>query len=130
MMKSPEDVEKLEKVIGQLNGLHSELSLLAKKAPNDGLNLFKLKLVNKVLMSANELLVAGYVPFDDFSQFSEDDLPTNSDVTVVLTQYMEQVERFRSDHMVWYGSKWVYRINGSPGDIEGRSPTKIGNRRE
>ena len=53
-MNTKEDVENLEKLIGQLNGLHSEISQLAKKSPNDGLNIFKLKLVNKVLSSGNE----------------------------------------------------------------------------
>ncbi len=43
-MKTKEDVDKLEKVIGQLNGLHAEVSQLAKKSPNDGVNAFKLKL--------------------------------------------------------------------------------------
>ena len=98
-MKTKEDVENLEKLIGQLQGLHSEISQLAKKSPNDGLKLFKLKLVNKILKSGNDILTGRYVPFDDFRQFDEDQLPTNSDVTMILSQYMEQAERFRSDNM-------------------------------
>ena len=129
-MKTTEDVEKLHKLIGQLGGLHSELSLLAKKSPNDGLNLFKMKLVNKVVQGANELLSGGYLPFDDFRQFSEDALPTNSDVTLILTQYMEQVERFRSDHVRFHVNQWCYVINGVPSDVEARPPTKVGARRE
>jgi hypothetical protein len=42
-MKSKAEIEDLEKLIGQLDGLHSEISQLAKKSPNDGLNTFKLK---------------------------------------------------------------------------------------
>jgi hypothetical protein len=131
-MKSTGDVEKLEKLIGQLNGLHAEISLLAKKSPNDGLNLFKVNLVNKVLKNANDFLVGDYMPFDDFSQFGEDSLPTNSDVTLILTQYLEQVERYRSDHIVLHerNHKWVYVLGGKPSDVEGKAPTKIGTRRE
>ncbi|WP_428826757.1 hypothetical protein ACLIKD_00710 [Azonexus sp. IMCC34842] len=125
-MKTNEDIERLEKLIGQLQVLHSEISQLAKKSPNDGLNLFKLKLVNKVLQSGNEVLTERYIPFDDFRQFEEGDLPTNSDVTMILAQYMEQTERFRSDHMIHHDYEWRYLINGVPSKISGRAPTKVG----
>jgi hypothetical protein len=125
VIRSTEEVERLEKLIGQLNGLHTELSLLAKKSPNDALNLFKMKLVNNVLERANALLVGRYAPFDDFSQFSEDSVPTNSDVTLVLAQYIEQVERFRSDNVV-YASGWVYTVNGAASEIKARPPTRVG----
>lgn len=125
-MKTREDVEGLEKLIGQLQGLHSEISQLAKKSPNDGLNLFKLKFVNRVLQGGNEILAGRYIPFSDFSQFEESELPTNSDVTMILTQYMEQAERFRSDRMVWHHAQWRYVVNGAPSDIVGKAPTKIG----
>src|SRR5690349_8462051 len=111
-MKTEEDVENLEKLIGQLNGLHSEITQLAKKSPNDGLNVFKLKLVNRVLQSGNAILAGSYRPFEDFEQFDETDLPTNSDVTMILSQYMEQAERFRSDHMMWHQGHWLYRLDG------------------
>lgn len=125
-MKTSEDIEKLEKLIGQLQGLHSEISQLAKKSPNDGLNVFKLKLVNKVLENGNAILTGRYMPFDDFHQFDEDQLPTNSDVTMILAQYMEQAERFRSDHVAYSQHKWRYVLDGAPSAIEGRQPTKVG----
>jgi hypothetical protein len=125
-MKSEEDVKNLEKLIGQLEGLHVEISQLAKKSPNDGLNLFKLKFVNKVLSSGNEILADRYRPFDDFDVFDESALPTNSDVTMILALYMEQAERFRSDNVVMSSGRWVYIINGEPSRISARLPTKIG----
>ena len=129
-MKTEEDVQKLEKLIGQMNGLHSELTLLAKK-PNDALNLFKMKFVNKVLHDANEFLTGRYRPFDDFSQFTEDAMPTNSDVTLILTQYMEQIERFRSDNVTYTSfHKWVYMLNGEESKIEARPATRVAMRRD
>jgi hypothetical protein len=125
-MKSKEDVEELEKLIGQLHGLHSEISQLAKKSPNDGLNIFKLRFVNKTVASGNTLLQGRYRPFEDFSQFEESDLPTNSDVTMILAQYIEQAERFRSDHVTWHKGRWRYVLNGAPSDVEARSPTRVG----
>jgi hypothetical protein len=127
-MKKKEDVEALEKLIGQIHGLHAEISQLAKKSPNDGLNKFKLKLVNKVIASGNDLLRGRYRPFDDFDQFDEDDLPTNSDVTMILSQYIEQTERFRSDNVAWDDEsyKWFYVVDGELSSIEGAKPTKVG----
>ncbi len=125
-MKTKEDLEALEKLIGQLQGLHAEISQLAKKSPNDGLNKFKLKLVNKVIASGNDLLQGRYRPFDDFEQFEEDQLPTNSDVTMILSQYMEQTERFRSDNVVYSSHKWQYVLNGQPSNVDAKSPTQVG----
>jgi hypothetical protein len=48
-MKEKSDIERLEKLIGQLQGLHAELTSLAKKSPNDAVNSFKLRLINRVI---------------------------------------------------------------------------------
>ena len=71
-MKSQSDVESLEKLVGQLQGLHSEISLLAKKSPSDAVNSFKLGLINKVIASANAVLGPNYLPFADFDVFDTD----------------------------------------------------------
>ncbi len=124
-LKTEDDVHDLEKLIVQLQGLHVEISILAKKAPNDGLNLFKLKLVNNILAKGNSILTGHYKPLEDFATFDESALPTNSDVTMVLALYMEQAERFRSNNMVFHEYKWKYMVNGAASAIEGRHPTKI-----
>ncbi|MEQ8599395.1 MAG: hypothetical protein RLP98_05665 [Devosia sp.] len=125
-MDTREEIEALEKLVVQLQGLHDEISQLAKKSPNDGLNKFKLKLVNKVLVSGNELLHGRYRPFDDFAEFAEEDLPTNSDVTMILTQYIEQAERFRSDNVIYSSHKWQYILKGAPSGIDAKMATKVG----
>ncbi|ASK88255.1 hypothetical protein [Sphingorhabdus sp. SMR4y] len=94
-----EDVEQLEKVTGQLEGLHREFSLLAKKSSTDALNGFKLKILNGFLSVANEILGAAYKPIEEFDLFDPDDVPSNSDATVVLTSYLEELERYRSDNI-------------------------------
>lgn len=126
-MKTQGEVEKLEKIIGQLQGAHAEISILAKKAPADSLNAFKLTLINNVIRVANEVLGAKYKPFDQFHQFEADDLPSNSDVTMILAQYMEEAERYRSDNVVadTYDS-WVYLVNGGKSRIQAGPPRKIG----
>jgi hypothetical protein len=125
-MKTNEEVERLERLIVQLSGLHAEISQLAKKSPNDALNAFKLKLVNKVIAAGNKVLPRGYRPFEDFEQFDTDDMPTNSDVAIILTQYMEQSERYRSDNVMYEDYKWVYKVNGYASEIGAAQPTKVG----
>src|ERR1022692_2189917 len=123
-MKSASEVEALERLVGQLKGLHAEIAQLAKKSPNDALNTFKLKLVNKVLEAGSTLLTGGYRPFEDFERFDTDDVPTNSDVTMILAQYMEQTERFRSDNVVLEDYDWYYKVNGKASTLEAAPPTK------
>jgi hypothetical protein len=43
-LETNEDVERLEKLIGQLQGIYAEIGALAKKSPNDAVNPFKLNL--------------------------------------------------------------------------------------
>ena len=73
------DVDTFEKLSVQLLGVYEEISLLSKKSPNDALNKFKLKFINKLLNQSNSFLTDKYKPFDDFELFEEEDMPQNSD---------------------------------------------------
>jgi uncharacterized phage infection (PIP) family protein YhgE len=125
-MKTNDEVETLERLIGQLSGLHTEISQLAKKSPDGVLNAFKLKLVNKIIAARNAILSERYRPFEDFEQFDTDDMPTNSDVTMILTQYTEQSERYRSDNVIYEDEEWFYKVNGRASKIKAAEPTKVG----
>ncbi|OOY22614.1 hypothetical protein BMI91_18315 [Thioclava sediminum] len=125
-MDSKEDVERLEKLVGQLQGLYAEIGTLAKKSPNDAVNPFKLKLINRVLAMGNEVLGDKYKPFEEFDQFDADDAPSTSDVTMVISQYMEEAERFRSDNVRYAHGVWKYVVNGEASEIRSGPPTKIG----
>ncbi|USA39886.1 hypothetical protein NCF86_01605 [Pelagerythrobacter marinus] len=124
-METEEDIEQLEKVIGQLKGLHQEISALAKKSPSDAINTFKLGLINKVVALANEVLGDSYMPFEGFTAFDEEAVPSTSDVALVLTQYMEEAERYRSDHVMFYAGSWYFRINGQMTEIKTGPPSKV-----
>ncbi|WP_417514209.1 hypothetical protein [Minwuia sp.] len=123
-MKSIEDIENLEKTIGQLKAVHGEMSLLSKKSQNDAVNKFKLGMINKVIASANSVLGSEYRPFDDFEAFDVDELPSNSDVVFVIAQYLEEIERFRTDNIVNHDYKWVYLIEGKPSEILADAKTR------
>ena len=109
-MKSKKEIEGFVKLIPQLKRLLKEFSELSKKKPNDAINKFKLGFANTLLRMANSILDDAHRPFEDFDEFDEDKLPTNSDVVVVLSQYSECMKMFlfkniRQDNA--YDSKWV-----------------------
>jgi hypothetical protein len=83
-----EEVNQFEKVQAQMEGLHNEIGLLSKKSPNDAINKFKLKLINQVSSATNLFLIGNYLPLEGFKTFDEDDLPSNSDATVIFEQYL------------------------------------------
>jgi hypothetical protein len=104
-----EKIQLYEKLMGQLEGLHKEIALMAKRAPNEAINPFKLKFVNTIIDQWNGLLEGTYRPFADFKQFSSDDLPTNSDVTFMLAQYMEAAEAMRVGNIESNLGRWHWR---------------------
>ncbi len=101
-----ENVDEFEKLKTQLDSIHQEMSQLAKKSPNDAVNTFKIKFVNVTLKRCNDLLGPKYRPYPDFDAFSADDLPSNSDVTFIVSQYIESAEKFRSDHIFMQHGQW------------------------
>lgn len=79
-----------KKVLDQMRTLLHEFRILSGKKPNDPINVFKLKYVNKTLETANDVL-GDDKPYDDFEKFSEEDLPTNSDVLMILSLYLDRM---------------------------------------
>ncbi|OBY65977.1 hypothetical protein [Polaribacter vadi] len=131
-MKATE-INLFEKIQAQLEGLLTEVTILSKKSPNDGVNKFKLKFINEIISSSNKLLGKIYKPLDSFEQFEEDDLPSNSDVTFILTQYLNCFEKMRADNITrekrYDGNKyfyeWYWIIGNKVSNIKTASPKKI-----
>ncbi len=107
------DVDTFEKLKAQLDSLHQEMSMLAKKSPNDAVNAFKTKFINATLKQCNDFFGQKYKPFPDFDVFLTDELPSNSDVTFIASQYIECAEKFRADNIVPWGADWYW---DTPGD--------------
>lgn len=80
-----------------LLGVYKELQELSKKKPDTPLNNFKIKSVNRILEPIRELLKEEDVyPFLDILDM--DDVPTNSDVVLILSQYIESMNIFHSKY--------------------------------
>lgn len=105
------DIDIFEKLSGQLISVYDEISLLSKKSPNDAVNKFKLKFLNKLIDDSNKFLSNKYKPFDDFNIFDEDDIPQNSDVVFILSQYIQCFEKLRSDNVIQILSSWYWNTD-------------------
>lgn len=127
------DIDNFEKVQTQLEGLLVEITNLVKRTPNDGVNKFKLKFINEIILNANIILGKVYMPLDSFEKFDEDDLPTNSDVTFILSQYLNCFEKLRSDNICrkqeYNGNKyffeWFWLVDKAESTIKTSPPKKI-----
>ncbi len=120
-MDRKEDIYEFEKLEQQLHSFLSEISELSKKKPNDALNKFKLKFINGALDKLNKLL-GDYRPFPDFELFDVDDLPSNSDTVLILSQYAGAAHRFRTEQTTSNGSRWYWTVRGKASDIPTREP--------
>lgn len=118
VMKSVAQIETLIKLMIQLKELLKDFVELSKKKPNDHVNKFKLRLVNQVLETANGIIDERNKPFSDFSLFDENELPSNSDVVLILTQYSACLNKFRDENITVdesYDKYWV--INGKKSKV-------------
>lgn len=102
--------------------------MLAKKSPNDAVNAFKIKFVNATLTQCNKFFGRKYRPFSDFEIFSPDELPSNSDVTFIVSQYIECAEKFRADNIWTDFDEWYWNVGGGGKKIRTSAPKKIVNK--
>ena len=122
---SREWVAEFETLQSQVDGLYDEVRALAGKHPNDALNKFKLGVVNGLLRRTNRLL-GERVPLEGFEEFSDEAMPTNSDVLVVLSQYLAFLEKVRSDNISNERGYWFWVVNGKLSEIRTTMPRKLG----
>ena len=113
------DVERYDELNSKLISLKGDIALLSAKKPNETVNEFKLKVINKVLAQINEL-VGEFKPEDDFEAFDLDVLPTNSDVLMMLNLYMNGMSRFKDANSVENSKMddWDTKFTSKVWDIE------------
>lgn len=127
-MITRKDVETYEQVRSHLEALNEELAALAKKTPDSPLNRFKTQIVNERLRVANTFLTGIHKPFESFKEFDEAELPTASDVVVVLSQYINSLEGWCSSNVIKVGYNWYW--NTEEKDYPATKPTRFRRGRE
>jgi hypothetical protein len=111
------DIDQFERLQGQLESFHQELVVLVKKSPNDALNKFKLGLINSLLEKSNKLL-GNRKPFADFAQFDDTAIPSNSDVLLIVSQYLSSFEKLRSDNIRMDSGWWYWDVEDADWENE------------
>ena len=106
------DVDLFERIRGQIKQLYAEISLLSKSKPDGAINKFKLKFINEKLAEAHGFLGDEFRPSRDFATFDEVDMPTNSDVTMILSQYLDGLEAWRCAHIFKDSIYWYWDVDG------------------
>lgn len=119
------DVDFFEKVKAQLQQLQNEVSVLSKSKPDNPINKFKLGFINEKLGEANTILTGDFKPFKDFALFNVDELPSNSDVVMVLSQYLDCLEAWRSANIQYDRGhfEWRWKVEGQEG-IKTEEPSR------
>lgn len=115
-------IERFEKLHLQIKDLYRELSILSKKSPNGAVNTFKLKFINKLIEEANDIMDEKYLPFEDFEKFDEEDIPFNSDVVMILSQYLKCLEKYKYDNVKMLSGNWYWNLTGSRDGVKTSSP--------
>lgn len=92
-----QDVVKFGMLNKLLDSIYTEVKEFSKKKPDDSLNAFKVKTINRMLVSLKEFLKNE--PTVDFLDFLDDEtLPSNSDAILVIGQFKASMEDFRNKH--------------------------------
>ena len=123
-----EEIEKFEKVEVQLEGLHQEIGLLSKKQPDGAVNKWKLKYANRVIAAANKLMGERHRPFGGFEGFEAMVRPTNSDVVMMLAQYIRCMDHKRADNVYVNLGRWYWLVDDARSNLLTSGPRKLKNK--
>ena len=96
---SKENVDQYELLTPLLESAYKEMSELSKKKFDAPLNSYKVKVINRIIKPLKEILKSeAVVQFLDI--LDADDLPTNSDVVLILSQYIEATKLFYDKYYI------------------------------
>lgn len=104
--KTPTNSEVVEfKMLQELiDSVYTEMKEFSKKKPDEALNKFKVKNVNRILIQIKNFL--SEEPTSDFLDILDDEtLPSNSDAILVIGQFQAAMSNFKKkntrSHNVW-----------------------------
>lgn len=85
-----------------LQSMYDEFKELSKKKPEAALSKGKVKIVNRLLERVRDVL-AGEASMDFLDMLDEDDIPQNSDVVLMLSQYVAAMGAFKEKYYGYNG---------------------------
>ncbi|MGG5812396.1 hypothetical protein [Falsiroseomonas sp. CW058] len=104
-----DNAAKHELITPLIEAMFKEFQDAARKKPDAALNKRKVEIVNRVLRDVLEILEdepsRGYIDLLD-----EDDLPQNSDVSLILGQAVAAMGAFKEKYHSWNGHEHVWSL--------------------
>ncbi len=96
-LPTDEEIIKFEMLNELAESIYLEMKEFSKKKPDDALNPFKVKNVNRVLTQLKEFLTKE--PTASFLDLLDDEtLPTNSDAILIIGQFKASMDNFRNKY--------------------------------
>lgn len=95
--QTEQQIEKFKMLSELLSSIYLEMKEFSKKKPDEPLNTFKVKNINRVLTQLKDLLVNE--PTIGFLDLLDDEtLPTNSDAILIIGQFEASMKRFKNKY--------------------------------
>ena len=112
-LPSEADVSNYEMLEKLLASIYEEMKEFSKKKPDEPLNKFKIKHVNRVLEQIKEIMKNE--PTNEFLDLlDEDSLPSNSDSILIIGQFTASMKQFRSKYHGWTGIDYKWSTKENP----------------
>ena len=105
-----EKAAKHDDLMPLLNSMFREFQELSKKKPDGALNKRKVEIVNRLLRDIHGIILKGESTSGYLDLLDEDDLPQNSDVTLILGQTVAAMDAFKKKYYRFddlRGHAWV-----------------------
>ncbi|MER3465438.1 MAG: hypothetical protein C4329_14560 [Chitinophagaceae bacterium] len=96
-LPTPDKVEKFEMLYPLVFSDLSEIRELSKKKPDEPLNKFKVRTINKKLEQVKNILIDEPV-LEFLELLDEETLPSNSDAVLMISQFVKALEQFKSKY--------------------------------
>ncbi|SEW45981.1 hypothetical protein SAMN05428988_6198 [Chitinophaga sp. YR573] len=104
-----------------LQAVYEEFKEFSKKKQDGVINKIKIKHVNRILERVMALL-AGESTTAFLDLVEEDAIPTNSDVVLIITQFVTALNKFKNDHQSLHSGyyRWnvMEEVDGDQDDVE------------
>lgn len=92
-----------------LQSMYDEFKELSKKKPEAALGKSKVKIVNRLLEGVRDVLT-GEASMGFLDMLDEDDIPQNSDVVLMLSQYVAAMNAFKDRYYGYNGKEYTWFV--------------------
>lgn len=94
---SDEQVKLYSTISPLLKSAFKEVKDFSKKKQDDLLNIKKVNMINRLLEKA-KIVLQNESTVDFLDLLDENDLPSNSDAVLIMSQYISAMDKFYNDH--------------------------------